>query len=93
MIVLNNKETKMETSEHPYVDMFRKEIDAYCTYKEWAENTQDEFLERAFEEMMEDEYLHARFLHDYLMDNDLYAPSGDDEHERKFWKIHKKYFR
>ena len=54
MIVLNNQpnETKMKEM-HPYIEMFHKEIDAYCTYKEWAEDTNDAFLERAFEEIME----------------------------------------
>lgn len=96
MIVLNNKEVKPEAEqghEHPYIHMFRKEIDAYCAYKELAEDIEDEYLERAFEEIMHDEYLHARFLHDYLMDHDMYWPQNEDEHEKKFWKIHKKYFK
>lgn len=95
MIVLNKEanETTMKGTEHPYVDMFRKEIDAYCTYKSWTEEIDDDYLERAFEEMMQDEYLHAKFLHDYLMDHDLYWPENNDEHEKKFWKIHKKYFK
>ena len=91
MIVLN-KDMKTD-GEHPYLEMFRKEIDSYCTYKAWADDTQDMFLERAFEEMMEDEFLHAKFIHDYLMDHDLYSPMNEDEHEQKFWKIYKKYFR
>jgi rubrerythrin len=93
MIVLN-KDTPdpVVSNKHPYLDMFRKEIDAYCTYKTWAEETDDEYLERAFEEIMQDEYLHARFLHDYLMEHELYWPENDDLHEKKFWKIHKSYF-
>jgi rubrerythrin len=95
MIVLNKEttETSIKEHEHPYIEMFRKELDAYCTYKSWAEDTQDEYLEKAFEEIMEDEYLHARFLHDYLMDHDLYWPDNEDAHEKKFWKIHNKYFK
>ena len=94
MIVIN-KETKPEehSQHHPYVEMFRKELDAYCTYKEWADDTNDDFVERAFEEIMQDEFLHAKCLHDYLMDHDLYSPDADDEYERKFWKIHRKYFK
>ena len=51
MIVLNKEatETSMKEHEHPYIEMFRKEIDAYCTYKSWAEDTPDEYLVRAFE--------------------------------------------
>jgi rubrerythrin len=91
MIVLNNKETTAEKHDkemHPYVDMFHKELDAYCTYKEWAEETNDPLFERALYEMMEDEYLHAKFLHEYVMERDLYSPDADDEYEKKFWKIH-----
>jgi rubrerythrin len=95
MIVLNKEssETATKHEHHPYIEMFRKEIDAYCAYKSLADSIEDEYLERAFEEIMHDEYLHARFLHDYLMDHDLYWPDNEDEHERKFWKIHKKYFK
>lgn len=94
MIVMNkeNTEAMMTKKEHPYVAMFRKEIDAYCDYKALLEETEDEYIEAAFEEIMQDEYLHARFLHDYLMDHDLYWPENTDEHEKRFWKIHKKYF-
>lgn len=93
MIVVNGTEqTKTDMKQHPYLEMFRKEMDSYCTYKEWAESTSDGYLELAFTEMMEDEFLHARFLHDHLMNNDLYSPSGDDEYERKYWKAHKWYF-
>ena len=95
MIVLNKETTDvtMKGKEHPYIEMFRKEIDAYCAYKELIEETEDEFIERAFEEIMQDEYLHAKFLHDYLMDHELYWPENNDEHEKRFWKIHKKYFK
>ena len=95
MIVVNKEttETTMKVNQHPYIDMFRKEIDAYCAYKALAEEIEDEYLEHAFEEIMQDEYLHARFLHDYLMDHDLYWPENNDEHEKKFWKIHRAYFK
>ena len=92
MIILN-KDAKTDMMEHPYIEMFRKEIDSYCTYKEWAEEANDEWLERAFEEMMEDEFLHAHFLHEYLMDNNLYTPTNEDVHEQKFWKIRKRYLK
>ena len=100
MIMLNNKETtpnnmenkpdtkdrKKETME----DMFRKEIDAYCAYKEWLDETDDEILEMALEEIMVDEYLHAKFLRDYMIDKDKYTLTDSDPHEKKFWMIQKK---
>lgn len=97
MIVTNNKETTpspehkihKESLEH----MFRKELDAYCTYKEWAEETTDSILEMALEEIMLDEYLHAKFLRDYLIDKEMYTLTDEDPHEKKFWKIQKHIFR
>ena len=98
MIVLNNKEATMEhKSESEYKmsmeDLFRRELDAYCAYKEWQEETSDPVLDMALEEIMTDEYLHAKFLRDYMIDKDLYTLKDDDPHEKKYWKIHKKMFR
>ena len=96
MIVLNNKETPT-TSEHhrkeTFEDLFRKEIDAYCAYKEWLEETDDSILEMALEEIMMDEYLHAKFLRDYMMDKNMYNISETDPHEKRFWRIQKELFR
>lgn len=97
MIVLNKD---MPTMEHKDVehgttleDMFRKELDAYCAYKEWVDETEDVVLEMALEEIMLDEYLHAKFLRDYMMDKGVYTLTPEDPHEKKFWKIQKKLFR
>lgn len=96
MIVVGSKENTPETrakgKEH-YVDMFRKELDAYCAYKEMMEDAEDNILERALDEIMMDEYLHAKFLREYMMDRDMYDLDDNDPHEKKFWKIHKKIFR
>lgn len=87
------------TSEHPQEEhrksleeLFRLELDAYCDYKEWCEETEDAVLEMALEEIMIDEYLHAKFLRDYMMDQDMYTLTPEDPHEKKFWKIHKNIF-
>lgn len=99
MIVLNNKDAS-QTSEHAekeqkktFEDLFRMEVDAYCEYKELKEDTEDAVLDMALEEIMMDEYLHAKFLRDYMMDKDMYYLKEDDPHVKKFWKIHKKLFR
>ena len=98
MIVLNNKETVTENVtplEHKKSldEMFKMEIEAYCDYKEWVEETEDNVLEMALEEIMMDEYLHAKFLRDYMIDKGMYNKGPEDPHERKFWKIHKQLFR
>jgi hypothetical protein len=94
MIVVNNRETSMEHngSRKSLEDMFRMELDAYCDYKEWKEETEDSILEMALEEIMMDEFLHAKFLRDYMLDKDMYMLKSDDPHEKKYWKIHKKLF-
>jgi hypothetical protein len=91
MIVLNKLTTETKTEFTP-VDMFHKELDAYCMYKDWKEISDDDILDMALEEIMMDEFLHARFLRDYLMDHEMYIVNPEDEYEKKYWKIHKKLF-
>lgn len=99
MIVLSNNnpstepKAKMTEQKESFTDMFRKEIDAYCVYKEWCEETEDPILEMALEEIVVDEYLHAKFLRDYMIDHEMYMLKDDDPHEKKFWKIQKKIFK
>ena len=98
MIVLNTKETATMSSadtdrKKTFEDMFRMEVDAYCDYKAMKDDTDDGILEMALEEIMTDEYLHAKFLRDYMMDKDMFTLTDDDPHVKKFWKIHKKVFR
>ena len=98
MIVLNNKEAEMEhksSSEYKMSmeDLFRRELDAYCAYKEWQEETSDTMLEMALDEIMTDEFLHAKFLRDYMIDKEMYTLKDDDPHEKRYWKIRKKLFK
>ena len=74
-------------------DLFRKELDAYCAYKEWLEETTDSTLEMALEEIMLDEFLHAKFLREYMMDKGMYMLSENDPYEKKFWRAQKRFFR
>ena len=96
MIVVNsnNEKTMEHKDESEYKmsleELFRKELDAYCAYKEWMEETDDTILEMGLEEIMIDEYLHAKFLREYMIDRGLYTPIETDPHEKRFWKIHKK---
>ena len=85
MIVLNNRDSS--ESKETLEDLFKKELDAYCAYNKWLEATEDSTLELALEEIMLDEFLHAKFLRDYLIDNHMYNLTDDDPHEKRFWKI------
>ena len=96
MIVVNNlgDKTMENKSENKYnmslEDLFRKELDAYCSYKEWVEETEDSILEEGLEEIMFDEYLHAKFLREYMLDKGIYTLTDSDPPEKRFWKISKK---
>lgn len=93
MIVVNKTETSMEPHKEekvPMEELFRKELDAYCAYKEWKEDTEDPILEMALEEIMVDEFLHAKFLRDYMKDKGIYTLTDEDPHEKRFWKIRKR---
>lgn len=94
MIVVSNN-TPKETTPEPsgnnelkcfLMDHFHKELDTYCTYKEWSLKTDDVLLEMALEEIMLDEYLHAKFFREYLINNKMYTVKEDDAYEMKFWK-------
>lgn len=95
MIVVNSSTEKTmdhkEASEYKMSleELFCKELDAYCAYKEWVEETEDEVLIMGLEEVMFDEYLHAKFLRDYLIDKGMYNISASDPYEKRFWKIHR----
>ena len=93
MIVLNKDVKEASETANPYLEMFHRELQAYCTYKDWKETADDPVLEMALEEMMEDEFLHARFLRDYMIKHDMYSPDPANEHEIKYWKIHKRMYR
>ena len=100
MIVVSSSTPKETTPEPPpskdwkhcLTEMFHKELDAYCTYKSWTETTSDVLLQMAVEEIMLDEYLHAKFLREYMMENKMYVPNETDVYEKKFWKAQEELF-
>ena len=94
MIVINStKETPTENKHKETLEqLFCKELEAYCAYKTWLEETEDHILEMALEEIMLDEYLHAKFLRDYMKDKDMYTLKEDDVNEKRIWKIQKELF-
>ena len=70
------------------IDNFKREVDSYCKYKEMLPIIQNnDLLTEAVEEIMHDEYLHARFLRGYLMDRGFYIPSEHADYESKFLKM------
>lgn len=94
MIVLkdNMPESEMNSEyDISLMSLFHREIDAYNAYDKWVEETDDMTLAMGLEEIMIDEFLHAKFLREYLIDKDMYMPDEKDTYERMFCKIRKKF--
>ena len=68
-------------------EQFKSETVAYNSYKMIAGMTSDRYLKDALEEIMYDEYLHAKFIRSYLMENNAYDPMQNEELEKTFAMI------
>lgn len=67
-------------------EQLKKEIDAYFAYKELKMSLGGEckMLDAAIEEIMYDEYLHARFIRDYMKSKDIYRFPMIEETEKRY---------
>ena len=76
MVVLTNTQPtsdKMpDKMEHKLIDAMHKEIEAYWMYANLAKASEDNKHVWALWEIMDDEYLHARYIRKYLIENDMY---------------------
>lgn len=68
-------------------EQFKAEISAYNAYDMIKEQIDDEYLEEALEEIMYDEYLHAKFLRSYMIELGVYDPNQHVECEKSFSKM------
>ena len=68
-------------------EQLRAELAAYTAYEMLLEHIEDEYLEDALEEIMYDEYLHAKFLRSYMMEHDLYDPAQHVDCEKAYKKM------
>jgi rubrerythrin len=57
---------------------------AYTAYKTIIEMTDDEYLKEALEEIMYDEFLHAKFLRSFMMEHKVYDPAQCVELEKAY---------
>lgn len=76
----------MTTIHSELMEQFKLEMDAFCRYKDILSMT-DGYLKDALEEIMCDEYLHAKFLRHYLIKTGSYVPSEHVELEKRFSRI------
>jgi rubrerythrin len=68
-------------------EQFKAETMAYAGYEAIANNIDDEYLEEALEEIMYDEYLHAKFLRSYMMEAGIYDPMQHPDCEKAYAKM------
>lgn len=68
-------------------EQFKAETLAYAGYEALLEHIEDEYLEEALEEIMYDEYLHAKFLRSYMMELGVYDPAQHAECEKAYKKM------
>lgn len=65
-------------------EQFKAEEMAYSAYCDLKKHVEDEYLEEAIEEIMYDEFLHAKFLRTYLMKMNAYDPKQHVDLEQMF---------
>jgi rubrerythrin len=68
-------------------EQFKAETMAFAGYEMIIEHIDDEYLEDALEEIMYDEYLHAKFLRSYMIDRGIYEPSQHPDCEKAYMKM------
>ena len=68
-------------------EQFKAEMAAYTAYEMLKEQIDDDYLEDALEEIMYDEFLHAKFLRSYMMEEGIYDPLQHVECEKTYKKM------
>jgi rubrerythrin len=68
-------------------EQLKSETAAYCGYKALFDLVDDDYLKDALEEIMYDEFLHAKFIRSYLIENDLYNAQQHEELEKSYQKM------
>lgn len=68
-------------------EQLKGETVAYAGYEAIKEHVDDDYLEDALDEIMYDEYLHAKFLRSYMIDAGVYVPSEHPDCEAAYHKM------
>lgn len=68
-------------------EQFKAETMAYAAYDVIKDSIEDSYLKEALEEIMYDEYLHAKFLRSYMMECGVYDPAQHPDCEKAFNKM------
>jgi rubrerythrin len=65
-------------------EQFKAETAAFAGYDMLKNQLDDPYIIEALEEIMYDEYLHAKFLRSYMMELGVYDPAQHPECEKAF---------
>lgn len=68
-------------------EQFKAEMAAYNAYQTIKEMLDSGYAREALCEIMYDEYLHAKFLRSYMMEEGVYDPSQHVECEKAYMKM------
>jgi rubrerythrin len=68
-------------------EQFKAETMAYAAYDVIKDSIEDSYLKEALEEIMYDEFLHAKFLRSYMMECGVYDPAQHPDCEKAFNKM------
>jgi rubrerythrin len=68
-------------------EQLKAETAAYAAYEMLKEQIDDDYLEEALEEIMYDEFLHAKFLRSYMIEMGVYDPAQHVECEKAYKKM------
>lgn len=68
-------------------EQFKAETMTYAAYDVIKDSIEDSYLKEALEEIMYDEFLHAKFLRSYMMECGVYDPAQHPDCEKAFNKM------
>lgn len=68
-------------------EQFKAEMAAYNAYQTIKEMLDDGYAREALCEIMYDEYLHAKFLRSYMIEEGVYDPAQHIECEKTYMKM------
>jgi rubrerythrin len=95
IVVSENTKEMMDNNIYSKLhDAFKKEIEAYWMYDKLAKESKDDKFIWALCEIMEDEYLHARYLRKHMIEQEMYdmdAPCEEKYREMIVDKMTKQY--
>ena len=68
-------------------EQFKAEMAAFNAYETIIDMLDDDYAEDALSEIMYDEYLHAKFLRSYMIEEGVYDPAQHVECEKTYMKM------